>query len=270
MIDIKPLGNLLFDSPGTILKDDPRKCLGHLNAVSDELLVIIIQELEIRDLMNLSMGCKLLYALVNQEEFWKEKCRCFKTLEFHNNWKSTFVQFKTGKSLDSCVKLTVHSDYLFAGIKASTTPLETLVNSGIDNIQRFSSLSQVDFLKNSKRPFILTKLNNFSDALEKWDLDYLEKEFGLVKFKAEDWILDFKNYMEYCKVVKEEAPLYLFDKGFGETTSLAGDYKVPEIFNDFFAFLRKDRPDYRWLIVGPERSGSSFHKDPNGSKYFIN
>lgn len=129
--------------------------------------------------------------------------------------------------------------------------LEALVCPAIDNIQRFTSLSRQDFLKNSKKPFILTNLNNFTDALEKWDLEYLEKEFGHVKFKAEEWILDFKNYLEYCRVAQEEAPLYLFDKGFGETTSLARDYTVPDVFNDF---LKGNRPDYRWLIVGPERS----------------
>jgi hypothetical protein len=25
------------------------------------------------------------------------------------------------------------------------------------------------------------------------------------------------------------------------------------------------RPDYKWLIVGPPRSGSSFHVDPNAN-----
>lgn len=34
--------------------------------------------------------------------------------------------------------------------------------------------------------------------------------------------------------------------------------------DDLFSVLGKDRrPDHRWLIAGPARSGSSFHVDPN-------
>lgn len=43
--------------------------------------------------------------------------------------------------------------------------------------------------------------------------------------------------------------------------------QVPEQFpEDLFSVLGESaRPDYRWLIMGPERSGSSFHKDPNAT-----
>jgi hypothetical protein len=34
---------------------------------------------------------------------------------------------------------------------------------------------------------------------------------------------------------------------------------------DLFSVLGSNRPDYRWLIVGPERSGSTFHIDPNST-----
>jgi hypothetical protein len=27
--------------------------------------------------------------------------------------------------------------------------------------------------------------------------------------------------------------------------------------------LEEERPDWRWLIMGPARSGSAFHVDPN-------
>lgn len=48
---------------------------------------------------------------------------------------------------------------------------------------------------------------------------------------------------------------------------LAKDYSVPAVFSeDLFEVLGEDeRPDYRWLIVGPRRSGSSFHVDPNAT-----
>ena len=44
-----------------------------------------------------------------------------------------------------------------------------------------------------------------------------------------------------------------------------GRLQVPPHFGeeDLFSVLGAARPDYRWLIVGPARSGSSFHKDPN-------
>ena len=59
-----------------------------------------------------------------------------------------------------------------------------------------------------------------------------------------------------------------------------GDYQPPLCFQeDLFAVLGSERPDHRWLIVGPRQSGSTFHKDPNatsawnavirGSKYWI-
>lgn len=63
-------------------------------------------------------------------------------------------------------------------------------------------------------------------------------------------------------------PLYLFDKRFVERSPrLAQDFTVPPYFSeDLFSVLgEKHRPDYRWLVLGPSRSGSSFHVDPNAT-----
>lgn len=35
---------------------------------------------------------------------------------------------------------------------------------------------------------------------------------------------------------------------------------------DFFDLLPEaDRPTYRWILVGPPKSGSTFHQDPNST-----
>ncbi|SLM37782.1 JmjC domain [Lasallia pustulata] len=85
---------------------------------------------------------------------------------------------------------------------------------------------------------------------------------------------------------EDESPLYLFDRGFVEKMKIktdksqGGQFWTPECFGqDLFSVLGDQRPDSRWLIVGPERSGSTFHMDPNatsawnavlrGSKYWI-
>ena len=113
----------------------------------------------------------------------------------------------------------------------------------------------------------------------------LEKH-GNVVFRAEavDWPLT--TYVEYMNDNEDESPLYLFDRSFVEKMNITvgraanGEYWSPDCFGeDLFSVLADERPDCRWLIVGPERSGSTFHKDPNatsawnavlqGSKYWI-
>ena len=45
----------------------------------------------------------------------------------------------------------------------------------------------------------------------------------------------------------------------------------PACFADnlFDVWDADERPDWRWMIIGPERSGSTFHVDPNGTRYFF-
>ena len=52
---------------------------------------------------------------------------------------------------------------------------------------------------------------------------------------------------------------------FGEVAQgLLNDYGGPHLFqeDDFDILDRVKRPAFRWLIIGPERSGASWHVDP--------
>ncbi|KAG8904439.1 hypothetical protein FRB99_001774 [Tulasnella sp. 403] len=100
-------------------------------------------------------------------------------------------------------------------------------------------------------------------------MDTLEQRFGNVEFRAEAFDVPFHVYRQYAKQCDDEdSPLYLFDSRFVEKTGGAmGREYLPFTFfgRDLFELLGPERPDYRWLIVGPARSGSTFHKDPNGT-----
>ena len=94
---------------------------------------------------------------------------------------------------------------------------------------------------------------------------------GDIIFKAEavDW--PFRTYVDYMNDSADESPLYLFDSSFAEKMHIDvgrdGQYWTPECFGeDLFSVLDTQRPDHRWLIVGPKRSGSTFHKDPNSTR----
>ncbi|KAG8905053.1 hypothetical protein FRC01_008496 [Tulasnella sp. 417] len=100
-------------------------------------------------------------------------------------------------------------------------------------------------------------------------MDALETRFKDISFRAEAFDLPFHVYRQYSDDCDEEdSPLYLFDSRFVEKTGgVMGKEYTPFPFfgEDLFALLGEERPNYRWLIAGPARSGSTFHKDPNGT-----
>lgn len=144
-----------------------------------------------------------------------------------------------------------------------------------------------DFAQNwSGKPFILTDCIQRWPVCGDWNIQELNRGYSAVEFRAEavDW--PFSVYHEYMSNNEDESPLYLFDKGFAEKMNIQighvtdAAYWPPECFGpDLFELLGEERPAHRWLIIGPKRSGSTFHKDPNatsawnavleGSKYWI-
>lgn len=100
-----------------------------------------------------------------------------------------------------------------------------------------------------------------SRASREWSFESLKSRWGATPSHAGGYsisLADFLHYSDAC--AGDDQPLYLFDKAIlaGE---LSGHFEVPEYFSrDLFALLGDRRPDFRWLIVGPARSGSSFHQ----------
>lgn len=158
-----------------------------------------------------------------------------------------------------------------------------------NEIPRLEDLSPEDFASCwVDKPFILTRPVKQWPIYSTWSTEQLLKTHPSIPFRAESVDWSFQTYVEYMKTSHDESPLYLFDRAFVEkmgltvsaSSSPTADYWSPACFgSDLFGLLGDQRPDHRWLIVGPERSGSTFHKDPNatsawnavlkGSKYWI-
>lgn len=153
-------------------------------------------------------------------------------------------------------------------------------------------------------------------ALSKWTNEYLIEKCGPTsRLRATSAGAPLpahftaKEYFQYAADVKEEAPLYLFERNFSKIApDLLQDYEIPKYFRgttrcstaaepvvstpaqikpsnapvvlntaslsnpelvyetDLFKLLGEQaRPDYRWLVAGPARSGSLFHIDPNNT-----
>ncbi|PKI83748.1 hypothetical protein MVES_002540 [Malassezia vespertilionis] len=134
-----------------------------------------------------------------------------------------------------------------------------------------------------------------------WTLDYVHKTWPKRIFQAEAARMDASTYAAYAqsctsgKTEPDTSPLYLFDAEFAADESDAKNaWRVPKLLSrfpgqssragaqtcaDLFSLYGSDRPDYRWLIAGPEKSGSGWHKDPNmtsawnavmqGAKYWM-
>ena len=79
--------------------------------------------------------------------------------------------------------------------------------------------------------------------------------------------IKLKHFLAYMANQQDDSPLYIFDSAFDEhsiSRQILADFTAPHYFQeDLFHLLgEQKRPPYRWVAVGPERSGSSLHIDP--------
>jgi hypothetical protein len=145
-----------------------------------------------------------------------------------------------------------------------------------NRIARLADLSVADFNYSwNNKPFILTAPVRQWPLYQSWSIRRLLEKYRDIEFVAEavEWPLGM--YVDYMQNQHDESPLYLFDRGFVEKMGInvsreGGDYWAPECFGeDLFTALGDKRPDSRWLIIGPEGSGSTFHKDPNATRLVV-
>jgi hypothetical protein len=143
-------------------------------------------------------------------------------------------------------------------------------------------------------PFIIQNALTKWPAATEWTFDKLAARFtdttsdrnrlthNLDTNSDKDTQMTFADYVHYLKQQHDETPLYIFDPRFGEKMpDMLRDYDVShlKIFKEDFLrlvattyeklpeakkakFPKGIRPDHRWTVMGPERSGAPWHTDP--------
>ncbi|PGH05434.1 hypothetical protein GX51_02958 [Blastomyces parvus] len=299
-LGIKPSGNALTATHNI------RHAIGSLALLSDELIIVLLECLDSTSLLRLGATCKALYAFTRAEELWKALfiANPPKNFTWRGTWHATYLNLPTTKiASPDCSHL--YSDVLHRPFYCAHVSLSAYTSNipARNQIPRLKNLTPAEFQESwTNRPFILTEPVKSWPAYRDWSIEYLLKKYANTTFRAEavDWPLE--TYVAYMNNNTDESPLYLFDRSFMEkmdlpttttTTTTNGTthsqtesqppepaYTPPPPFSeDLFSALGPDRPDNRWLIIGPPRSGSTFHKDPNatsawnavlrGSKYWI-
>ena len=76
----------------------------------------------------------------------------------------------------------------------------------------------------------------------------------------------YAKYIVNPEGLTDDSPLAIYDSEFGDdppTNVLLDEYVVPSCFSpDLFQLSSKGGPPYRWILIGPERSGTGLHIDP--------
>lgn len=256
-----------------------------------------------RDLGSLVQSCRYFYVAGHQPERWrdlvlrKQGSNAISTTG--PSWKDTYVKlFHPNEQYQPHVPIPVrdvYSDYHYRlhSCRSFAIPLAWLsAESGTVDRVPVKDMTIEKFSENyekTNRPVVVEGAASSWKAFEKWqDPAYLIQHGKGRSFRATSGAAalpaDFAlpAYYNYCQSPSlEEAPLYLFDRtALGPGSHLWNDYmpdlqkacpywdpeRRAETGHDLFDILGEgQRPDHTWLIVGPQRSGSVFHIDPNAT-----
>jgi hypothetical protein len=283
---VKPPGNAYLASSSA----RQLRCNGlgqDLNRLSDEVLIDLLSFCDAASLVTLARASRALYVYAHNSDLWRDLTltRFLNGIKFVATWKDTYASM-----VDSNTALHVplevegiYSHYLYRPWLCRFSDLDEACPgfSRHNDIARIhtNDLSVDKFVSQYEKvntPVIIAGLVEDWEALTKWTPEYLSQVCGNRLFRATSATapiaahFTMNEYWSYARATAEEAPLYLFERDFTSVNGLAGDYNVPSFFSnhathgsDLFNLLGSRRPDHRWMVIGPKRSGSIFHIDPN-------
>lgn len=257
------------------------------SAFHDELLTYLVYFLDERDLIRLSCVNALWYVFCTEEPVWMNQCLRLHGGEFTygHSWRTTCFWPREKHCRLSIVPIAgFYSEFLYRRWYRCNVSLNQFVfEPHVSKTIRYFTQSELQRDNLFQRCYLNLPVM-IQDALyqwkasEKWSIQQFihrfessEIQFRITHNLSTDTVrMSFNNYAQYLQVQRDETPLYIFDAKFGDTApELVNEYDVEslQLFTEDFLGLvaSRDRPDFRWLVVGPERSGAPWHIDPTGT-----
>eukprot|EP00536_Pseudo-nitzschia_multiseries_P016402 jgi/Psemu1/263629/estExt_Genewise1Plus.C_11020006 len=165
------------------------------------------------------------------------------------------------------------------------------------------NLSHYPWFEKENVPVILEGLTKTWKAVETCTFDRLVETFGDYDWRFSDThgatmtLNTYKKYVSSLEGRCDDAPLAVYDSQLhtDERASLLEDYTVPKCFDapDLFQSMidssdsdnsnggdsnddddddddeKPEMPPYRWILIGPPRSGTGLHIDPLGTHAWV-
>lgn len=277
---VQPLGNLLYEAGGLCAGIAARsRALGALHVLSDQLICRVLTHVSAADLASFSELSSACRAFAIDDDLWRRACLgeygARALHRFQQSWRFTYSCLRDPRfrrvQHSQPVLAPFYSDILFHKLRCLHARVQDSWLSH-DNCVRVSARStdRSVFLAHFERgsvPCVIKDAAARWPAVTRWELRSLIDTCGDVAFDVAGMQVPLREYLVYAFRVcnHDDQSFVLFDPRFADKApQLAADFSVPPYFrDDLFDALGDARPDHRWLIIGPERSGSVFHKDPN-------
>lgn len=289
-VGVRPGGNTYVEGAAPCIR---RSSLGpFFSSLCDSIVCRVLSNCSADSLLSLALTSRALYAYTRDDDLWRAlTLQTFGSrFRFSSSWRQTYALAEQMRQRESGVENHiegpatgrprvlrvdgVYSDVLFHKWRCATAVMQ---DSWLehDNAERIDGnlVSLEEFRERFEKPgvpAIVTNVVPSWPASTCWNKDYFKEVCGSSRFVAGGFMFKMQDYLDYSDRIEGrcDQPLYLFDNQFAaKVPALALDYDTPAYFSeDLFQHLGEEkRPHYRWLIVGPRNSGSSFHKDPNAT-----
>jgi histone arginine demethylase JMJD6 len=141
-------------------------------------------------------------------------------------------------------------------------------------------LSHYPWFERQNVPVVLEGLTDDWPAMTTCRWNTLVENYGEYYWRFSDThgagmaLNTYQKYTSTLEGITDDAPLAVYDSQLAgdDRAVLLEDYRVPECFAspDLFEELgEEERPPYRWILMGPARSGTGLHIDPMGTHAWV-